>query len=112
MQPMRAFHGKNSTAASNGLSRLGQNIKGEATREPMKKHGHLAAGLRAGVSALALASLASLQADSAQTADTQQAEQVVVTGSRVIANGNDMPTPVTIVSTEDLTATTPATVMD
>ncbi|MBW8869299.1 MAG: TonB-dependent receptor [Acidobacteriales bacterium] len=77
----------------------------------MKKHGHLAASLCGGVSALALASLASMPAW-AQPADSQQPEQVIVTGSRVIANGNDMPTPVTIVSTEDLTTTTPATVMD
>jgi outer membrane receptor protein involved in Fe transport len=40
------------------------------------------------------------------------AEQVVVTGSRVITNGNDSPTPLTVVSTDTITATAPATVFD
>jgi iron complex outermembrane receptor protein len=43
---------------------------------------------------------------------TPPAEQVVVTGSRVITNGNDMPTPVTVISTQEITATAPATIFD
>ena len=47
----------------------------------------------------------------AQTANATNAgnelEEVVVTGSRVIANGNDSPTPVTVVTTEELTAVRP-----
>jgi outer membrane receptor protein involved in Fe transport len=40
------------------------------------------------------------------------AEQVVVTGSRVITNGNDSPTPLTVISTDTISATAPATVFD
>ena len=39
-----------------------------------------------------------------------QLSEVVVTGSRVIVNGNDSPTPVTIVSTEDLLQAQPGTI--
>jgi outer membrane receptor protein involved in Fe transport len=74
----------------------------------MGKVNHIAAGLLAGASVLALASAANAQAQQA----AQQVEEVVVTGSRVIANGNDMPTPVTIVAPQDLTAATPSTVME
>jgi iron complex outermembrane receptor protein len=44
----------------------------------------------------------------AQTAASEEAvEEIVVTGSRVITNGNDSPSPVTIVQTEDLLKSTP-----
>lgn len=39
-------------------------------------------------------------------------ETVTVTGSRVISNGNDMPTPVVVVSVEQLQATTPSDIPD
>ncbi len=39
-------------------------------------------------------------------------EEVVVTGSRVIQNGNNSPTPVTVVSTQQLVTTTPSTIAD
>jgi iron complex outermembrane recepter protein len=39
-------------------------------------------------------------------------ETVTVTGSRVISNGNDMPTPVTVVTVEQLQATTPSDIPD
>ena len=39
-------------------------------------------------------------------------EQVLVTGSRLLTNGNDRPTPATVVAPEDLTATVPGTVFD
>ena len=39
-------------------------------------------------------------------------EEVVVTGSRVITNGNNSPTPVTVVTTEQLASTTPSNVPD
>ena len=45
------------------------------------------------------------------TVDEQLAE-VVVTGSRVITNGNNMPTPVTVVTAEDLSVTRPTTVFE
>jgi outer membrane receptor protein involved in Fe transport len=65
--------------------------------------------LKLGVSALAIAVAASPAAH-AQSAES--AEQVVVTGSRVITNGNDSPTPLTVIQTSDITATAPATVFD
>jgi outer membrane receptor protein involved in Fe transport len=74
----------------------------------MRKSEHLAASLLTGVSVLALASLAA----QAQPAAPAQVEEVVVTGSRVIANGNDMPTPVTVVAPQELTSTAPGSVMD
>ena len=37
-------------------------------------------------------------------------QEVVVTGSRVIQNGNNSPTPVTVVSTQQLLQSTPSTV--
>jgi iron complex outermembrane receptor protein len=57
-----------------------------------------------------------VQLAQADTADTRQAaatttESVVVTGSR-IQNGNSLPTPVTIMSAVDLTATTPTSIPD
>ncbi len=66
--------------------------------------------LKLGVSAIAIAvgavSVAHAQGGSEST------EQVVVTGSRVITNGNEMPTPVTVISTAEITATAPSTVFD
>lgn len=66
--------------------------------------------LKLGVSTIAigvaLASAAHAQGSNEGT------EQVVVTGSRVITNGNDSPTPLTVISTADITATAPATVFD
>ena len=56
--------------------------------------------------ALTAASHAQAQPNAANT------ESVVVTGSRVITNGNDSPTPLTVVSAADITATAPATVFD
>ncbi len=44
-------------------------------------------------------------------AETQLSE-VTVTGSRIITNGNDAPTPVTVVVPEQLTATKPTTVFE
>ncbi len=37
-------------------------------------------------------------------------EQIVVTGSRVITNGNSSPTPLTVVTTQDLAMTTPSNI--
>ena len=66
--------------------------------------------LKLGASTLAII----VGAGTAAYAQTSAApiEQVIVTGSRVIANGNDMPTPVTVVSPAELTSTAPASVMD
>jgi len=43
---------------------------------------------------------------------TNAVETVTITGSRLITNGGDMPTPVTVVSVEQLQATTPSDIPD
>lgn len=65
------------------------------------------AGLLAGASVFALATAYSANAQSAA-----EPEDVVVTGSRIITNGNNMPTPVTVISTQEITDTVPKSVMD
>jgi iron complex outermembrane recepter protein len=60
----------------------------------------------AGVSAIALGSTAYAQTAS----DPSSIEEIVVTGSRVVANGNQAPTPVTVLATERLTQTTPSNI--
>ena len=62
--------------------------------------------LLASASAVALGSAAHARAPAAQV------EEVVVTGSRVIANGNQAPTPVTVLATEKLLETTPTNIGD
>ena len=46
------------------------------------------------------------------TAATEDSETVFVTGSRVIRNGNDAPTPITVVTAEELLTTKPTTVFE
>jgi outer membrane receptor protein involved in Fe transport len=55
-----------------------------------------------------------LSGESADTAAAQPAElqEVTVTGSRVIANGNNSPTPVTVVQAEDVLKLQPTTIAD
>lgn len=73
------------------------------------------ATLLAGGSVLALAPIAYAQDAPAQDTETEQAGQddgagettLVVTGSRVIKNGNNSPSPVTVVTTNDLLAVQP-----
>ena len=64
--------------------------------------------LMGGVSAVALSTAAYAQAPAAGA----QVEEVVVTGSRVIQNGNAAPTPVTVLSSEKLLETTPRNIPD
>jgi iron complex outermembrane receptor protein len=64
--------------------------------------------LLAGSSFLAFPTLVSAQQAPASAA----VSEVVVTGSRLIANGNTAPTPVTVVSTETLQNSKPTTLMD
>ena len=66
-------------------------------------------GMLSGASVLTLAAAAHAQAP---TPDANAVEAVVVTGSRVIQNGNNSPTPVTVVSTQQLLQNTPSTVAD
>jgi iron complex outermembrane recepter protein len=61
-----------------------------------------AAVLLAGVSTFALPSIAGAQV----------LEEVIVTGSRVIKNGDNSPTPVTVLATEDMQVIQPATIAD
>lgn len=51
------------------------------------------------------------QTSTPHTADVAL-EEVIVTGSRVITNGNESPTPVTVVTMEELQATRPTTVFE
>jgi iron complex outermembrane receptor protein len=64
-------------------------------------------GLLAGASIFAMTA-----AVQAQTSAAGDVEEVVITGSRVITNGNNMPTPVTVVSTQEIQQTVPKSVMD
>src|SRR5258706_1524903 len=67
--------------------------------------------LLTGLGALTLAS-ATLAADAAAAGADTELGEVVVTGSRVITNGNDSPNPVTVVTLEDLQASHPTTVFE
>ena len=51
-------------------------------------------------------------AGSAQAAATEELQEVTITGSRVIRNGDDSPAPVTVLVTEDMQAVQPATIAD
>jgi outer membrane receptor protein involved in Fe transport len=66
--------------------------------------------LLAGLGALATAYAAGA-ADAVST-EPEQLEEVEVTGSRVITNGNDSPNPVTVVTLEELQASHPSTVFE
>jgi outer membrane receptor protein involved in Fe transport len=66
-------------------------------------------GLLTGVGALAFALTSNAQSKSADDAD--DLEEVIVTGSRVISNGDNSPTPVMIVTTEQLLQTAPSTII-
>src|SRR5258706_5596397 len=60
--------------------------------------------------ALTLASMAGAQTPAGEEADTLT--EVIVTGSRVISNGDNSPTPVTVVSAEGLLPIRPRTVVE
>jgi outer membrane receptor protein involved in Fe transport len=50
--------------------------------------------------------------DAAQTAASETPQEVVVTGSRVISNGNNSPTPLTVVQADDVLKLQPTTIAD
>ncbi|MBN8607409.1 MAG: TonB-dependent receptor [Caulobacterales bacterium] len=57
--------------------------------------------------------MAQAQTEPAESAATAEEDgDLVVTGSRVIRNGNDAPTPITVVSAEELLTTKPTTVFE
>ena len=70
-----------------------------------------AAGLLTGASMFALTSVAMAQTAPAAKPATA-VEEVVVTGSRVITNGNNSPTPVTVVQAKELMQLQPTTIND
>jgi iron complex outermembrane receptor protein len=76
--------------------------------EIMSNRHHVAIGLLSGVSMLAMASQAFAQGGG----QAGVVEEVVVTGSRVIQNGNNSPTPLTVVTADQLAQTNPSTVID
>ena len=53
-----------------------------------------------------------LAQDAAETGAEPDVSDIVVTGSRVAGNGAEAPTPITIVSTENLAKTTPSNIPD
>ncbi len=74
----------------------------------MTKANYSAIALLTGT-ALAIGSSAAI----AQTAPTElELEEVVVTGSRVITNGNNSPTPITVVAADDILRVQPTTIAD
>jgi iron complex outermembrane receptor protein len=79
-----------------------------------KSGGHfLRIGSKLGVSLLCAASVVALSsAARAQSADPIATESVVVTGSRIITNSANSPTPLTVITTEQMQATTPSSVPD
>jgi iron complex outermembrane recepter protein len=80
----------------------------------MENSGRISARVarRALWSTSALALLAMAPAAMAQQADNSQVEQVVVSGSRLVTNGAMAPTPVTVVSAEQLKLAAPTSVVD
>jgi len=56
----------------------------------------------AGASTIVLAALFSLESTAYAQAPTAQVEEIVVTGSRTVRDGSRTPTPITVVSAEDL----------
>ena len=73
----------------------------------MKKQARLIAILLAGGSSFAVASAANAQAPAAQAV-----QEVVVTGSRVIQNGNNSPNPLTVVTTQQIMELQPTIIAD
>ncbi len=71
----------------------------------MRIHHPLSKALLLSASALALTMPAH-----AQDAQNNNVAEVIVTGSRIISNGNNSPTPLTVVSTQQLLASTPSSV--
>jgi len=67
---------------------------------------------RALLSTSALVLLAFAPAAMAQQADNAQVETVVVSGSRLVTNGAQAPTPVTVVSAEQLQLAAPTSIVD
>ena len=76
------------------------------------KHHHVVQWLVGVGSLLTAASGAHAQGSGPSVGQKEELSEIVVTGSRVITNGNDSPTPVTVVTTEQMFAVSPTTVVD
>ncbi|HUO23405.1 MAG TPA: TonB-dependent receptor [Caulobacteraceae bacterium] len=70
---------------------------------------HFGLALLTSVSALAVGAA---HAQTAAPAPNSSTNEVVVTGSRVITNGNNSPTPITVLTTDQLSVTKPTTVFE
>jgi iron complex outermembrane receptor protein len=68
-------------------------------------------GAFAAIGMVALSGPTHAQQISAKDKD-KELEEIVVTGSHVVTNGNDMPTPVTVIDIAQIRATTPGTLFD
>lgn len=63
-------------------------------------------------SGAAVAQSNTVSASQIENSATDQGEELIVTGSRVVSNGNAAPTPLTVLSTEKLLETTPSTIAE
>lgn len=77
-----------------------------------RKSGRIAKHALWSTSVLALLAIAPAAMAQQQTADNGPIEQVVVSGSRLVTNGAQAPTPVTVVSMEQLQLAAPTNVVD
>ncbi len=66
--------------------------------------------LLAGISLAVVAQPAWAQSDA--PADAESANETVVTGTRITANGDNLPTPVTVAPTDELLKTSPSNIAD
>jgi outer membrane receptor protein involved in Fe transport len=106
--------------ASSGTPLVDAGVEGGAGNYATKegdtsvKHNRLLSRLAAflGICAAASGSGTACAQQAIAATGTETLQEVVVTGSRVITNGNDSPMPVTVVTTEELTATHPSTVLE
>ena len=80
--------------------------------QPASTFSSMAKGLLLGASFFAFASAAAAQDVPAGATGDEGGETIVVTGSRVITDGSQAPTPITVVSTEVLQQTTPSNIPD
>jgi outer membrane receptor protein involved in Fe transport len=81
-------------------------MKGLSAGGSFGRTARITAGLLGGVSLFAIAGSAAAQTGTAAS------DEVVVTGSRVIKNGNNSPTPVSVVSVQDMQAVQPTPIAD
>lgn len=68
--------------------------------------------LSAGISLLAFTGPAFAQEENEDASANETEAAIVVTGSRIASNGDNLPTPVTVASTEDLLKTSPTNIPD